>query len=82
MKYIFKGVSHYIKTSFRRCTVEDFKSRNMAHLSEKELSVYTKRFCPATEILGDNYFIKNGYTNSTERVSFSVEVVRCNPDVE
>ena len=24
--------------------------------------------------------MKNGYTNTEDRVSFSVEIVRCNPD--
>ena len=41
----------------------------------------TKRFCPAIENIAEYYEIKNGYTNSTERISFSIEIVKCNREL-
>ena len=35
------------------------------------------RLCPDFESLGDLLKIKNGYSNETERVSFSTEIRLC-----
>ena len=36
--------------------------------------------CPDTdsELLNEYFVIKNGYTNRTERLSFSIEIHKCN----
>ena len=66
----------YYNYPFRRCTIEDFKKRGLkAH--EKLLNQYTKRFCPELGSGNDEYQVKNLYDNENERVSFSVEIYRC-----
>lgn len=35
------------------------------------------RLCPDMEALEEYYKVKNGYTNTTERISFSIEVHKC-----
>ena len=40
----------------------------------------SQRICPDTDHkLTEFYKIKNGYTNSTERFSFSLEIHKCDP---
>jgi len=37
-----------------------------------------KRLCPDMEGIEDKWNLKNGYTNMTERTSFSIEIFKCN----
>lgn len=46
----------------------------------KVLKIYSKRFCPEINKIADYFQIKNAYANTTERISFSVEIVKCNPE--
>ena len=38
-------------------------------------------FCPNTDKIQEIYKIKNGYGDPYERVSFSLDVYRCNPSL-
>jgi len=38
------------------------------------------RYCPDVEKIKDYFMIKNGYSNDEDRVSFSVEIVKCNEE--
>ena len=69
--------TYYVKTPFRRCTVEDYTSRGVAR-DAPEMNSYVKRFCPDIDKIEDYLQIKNGYNNKDERISFSVEIVKCN----
>jgi len=48
--------------------------------TEVEARSYAKRFCPDIDKIKDHFQIKNGYNNKHERISFSVEIVKCNDD--
>jgi len=34
-------------------------------------------FCPDTERVEEYYKLKNSYSNFTERISFSIEIIKC-----
>ena len=38
------------------------------------------RFCPELEDVKDDYRVLNGYSNYTDRNSFAVEILKCNPE--
>ena len=55
------------KSVFRDCEKNDFYN------GVKD-NVIKGRFCPDTKTNEEFYEVKNGYTNETERKSFSIEV--------
>lgn len=65
--------SSLILTPFRLCTPNDFKSKSFSNLSTGN-----NRLCPSIPDNFDQYRLKNAYANQTERLSFSVEIWRCN----
>lgn len=79
VKFRYSGEAYYVKTYFRRCTPDDFLQRGILPGDDKVLKVFTKRFCPdINDDFKKFWQVKNGYTNETERISFSVEIVKCN----
>ena len=77
-----KGKSSYKKTGFRKCRVSDFEEVNFK-IDEDSRGLYEARFCPdIPEDVRDDYRIMNGYNNATERSSFAVEIIKCNPEMQ
>ena len=72
-------MTSYIKSKFRRCKVEDFYAHGHreVYISAEYKKQIEKRICPDTEALGDNFILKNDYTNLTERKSFQLEITMC-----
>ena len=68
----------YYVADFRRCTLDDF-TRN-GYTGELPLEL-EKILCPDIDALTDFYRIKNGYSNVTERSSFSLEIITCNKTI-
>ena len=52
----------YMKTHFRRCTLEDFESKGMV-LTDDQKGEYKKRICPELYPIRQQLIIKNGYGN-------------------
>ena len=62
---------------FRRCTHDDFKSRNYTlEANDSDLNY----LCP-NMTMSDSLRIESKYTNTTFRESFSIEMLRCNRDL-
>ena len=59
-------------TDFRSCTFKDFPFLN---ISESEY--IQNRFCPDVDQMKDLVYLKNHYSNNTERISFKVEFLKC-----
>ena len=74
-----EGETSYINEPMRRCTPEDFESRGVVFLHEEERVKHSYRLCPNWERL-EFLSAKNSYTNTEERLSFSIEINLCNPD--
>ena len=55
--------------------MQDFKDKGYEQLSQKDVSY---RLCPDTSRLNQQYEIKNGYSNPEERISFAIEIIKCN----
>ena len=70
----------FIRGSFKKCSVQQFIDNGYTPSKDEE-SIIKERLCPDMEHLGDFYKIKNGYTNRTERVSFSLEIHQCDADL-
>ena len=72
-----EGVTSYIVEPMRRCTPEDFERRGAVFVHEEERVAHSYRLCPNWERL-DFLSAKNGYSNTEERLSFSLEINLCN----
>lgn len=72
-RQILNGQTSYILEPMRRCTPEDFEKRGYVWKSEKDKKIAGYRFCPNFERM-ESLKVKNGYTNSKERYSYSVEI--------
>ena len=72
-----ESVSSYIVEPMRRCTPEDFERRGHVFIHEQERVAHSYRLCPNWERL-DFLSAKNGYSNTEERLSFSLEINLCN----
>ena len=64
----------------RRCTVKDFEDRGITFESEDKKISAGFRLCPDMENM-DYLKVSNGYTNSFMRNSFSLEILKCNSDL-
>jgi hypothetical protein len=73
---IIDGQSTYIAEHLRRCTVEDFESRGYKFKNEIDKKFVTYRFCPPMELM-EYLMLKNDYSNSDLRMSFSLELYLC-----
>lgn len=68
-----------MRTHFRRCTVDDFITKGLIIPQESRIE-YTKRICPEIYPIKQQFIIKNGYANSNDRISFSIEIAKCNQE--
>ena len=61
------------------CKKEFFKKYNGYNISEANVASYEKRLCPNIEekAFQDLWKLKNGFSNSTERVSFAIQAIKC-----
>ena len=76
VRHRLKGKSHYYNIPFRQCKLSDYKKRN--YQVEKNLEdAYLNKICPDFDNYSDILMIKNSYSNLDERISFSVEINRC-----
>ena len=71
--------SRYYKTYFRQCTVADFTARGV-EVDDEFKRRLRERLCPDLSKLGEEFRVKNEY-NSKNRISFSMEIVKCNPEI-
>ena len=71
------GKNKYIKTYFKRCVDADFLKRGLS-IEQIHKEGLDKRFCPDIGPINDFFKIENEYTNSKDRKSFSIEIVKCN----
>ena len=51
-------------------------------LGDDKISNIKRRLCPDMETIKDVLRVKNSYTDKNERVSFSIQAVACDPNVE
>ena len=61
------------------CKESDFTA-NGFDINDENRDSFMSRFCPDFDAIKDYWRIKNGYTNQTERLSFSIEILKCNED--
>ena len=71
-----KGVSTFYKDIMRYCEPEDFEDR-FVMVDESFAKVISYRLCPDIKSDHKFYQVQNGYTNETQRNSFSVEILTC-----
>ena len=58
-----------IVSEFRQCTLEDFTDAGLK-ADEDDAKKLVTRICPDKDNIKDVWKVKNGYTNTTKRVSF------------
>lgn len=74
-----EGYNQFIHIPFRRCKADDFIKRGIIE-TEKTLKLYERsHFCPEFDKFQDLVKVKNLYNDAKERVSFAVEIYRCDP---
>ena len=75
---IDKGNELNIYKPFRQCTLKDFTSRNYTEYEESDLG---NMLCPDVPNNYSMFRLESKYTNKTFRQSFSVDVLKCNLEV-
>ena len=71
------GTETFHKLPFRKCTVDDFLKKGLI-IPDEQRGAYNLRLCPDTHTLHSQiYKILNGYSNRMKRVSFSVDIYKC-----
>ena len=71
------GVSTYVRMDWRKCKISDFEQMGVT-VNEKDKNSYEARLCPdVSQMLKHLYRIKNTYGDQKERISFSVEIEKC-----
>lgn len=75
-RIIEDGETYYISEPLKLCTVEDFERKGFEFGSEKIKNDATNRLCPNYEKM-EYLKAKNGYINSSDRLSFSLEIYKC-----
>ena len=65
---------------FRNCRVEDFE-QNGIQVDERFKSLLVYRLCPDVDEAYNYYRVMNSYSNTTHRESFSVELWKCNSNI-
>jgi len=73
------GASTHVISDFRRCTEDDFRNNGFDGTIYLDLDMM---LCPDTESLSGYYKLENGYSNSTKRSSFSIEILTCSPNTK
>jgi len=63
----------------RPCKESDF-TKNGIEITDENKDTFESRFCPDFEGLEDEWRIRNGYANETDRVSFEIDIFKCNKD--
>ena len=72
-----KSETKAIRYKFRQCKNTDFEKRGFVVSDQLKKSI-ERRLCPDQEsINSDFYKVLNGYTNETERNSFSISIYKC-----
>ena len=68
-----------LRSDMVQCDTEMFKA-----LGEEEISddILKRRLCPDMKSIKEILRVKNSYTDKDERVSFSMQVVSCDRDIE
>jgi len=61
-------------SEFRKCTVQDFKQRNIDFVFTTE----NLRFCPDLEKIKDEWILSNIRNNGDDRY-YKIEIVKCKP---
>ena len=75
-RMIVDGETSYIAQPLKLCSVEDFENKGHRFSSNKMREDASHRLCPDMEKM--SYLrAKNGYTNSDNRMSFSLEIYKC-----
>ena len=69
------STTKYVSTTLRRCERADFK--DYPFKNENETLKYERRLCPDYQKM-DELFAQNGYQNTVDRKSFSLEIFVCN----
>ena len=75
----FESDKHF-KHKFRLCTDKDFE-KNGYDISKSFSHIVKGRLCPDVPEEAPWYMIKNVYANETERVSISLQIVKCNKNL-
>ena len=86
MRHRLENSDIHYKSGFKNCEISDFELlepenpfEEGPHKEEKKKNEFSGRFCPDIEKeFHDKYFVKNAYTNTTERVSYMIEMSVCN----
>jgi hypothetical protein len=67
--------------NFRPCRREDF-TRNKINMTNEEVAIKTirHRICPDIEKDDKDWEVINGYSNNQYRKSFSIKLLKCNPE--
>ena len=72
--------SKVVRNVMRPCTYEDFESRG-AKMTQVFRDTVGQRLCPDIEKDDKFYQVRNAYSNSTLRNSFSVEIMKCSTSI-
>jgi len=77
IEYKETDAEYYVKGNFRRCKAQDFRNKNYKINDSRLEENLEKRLCPDMTSLKDFLKLKNGYTNYTDRISVSFQIVKC-----
>ena len=64
------------------CTAEDFIKNGYDDISDEFGNVIKARLCPDVPDEAPWYMVKNDYANVTERMSVSLQIVKCNQNLD
>ena len=71
------GIETFHKLPFRKCTVDDFERRDLK-IDPNQRDALTYKMCPdVNDEIKEIYMILNGYSNRKKRVSFSIDIYKC-----
>ena len=62
----------------RQCITEDFERKGFFPKNDKYRESMLQRLCPDMEQISEQLKIRNGYNSNNDRISFSIEMHKCN----